>query len=99
MESTDSTSSIEIAFVYFKSNVFLILITFLSINLVNSLYSIYQKQPKGFADKYIALLSAGGSKKYNELLKPFKLNPKNPDFWQNGLDVLSSMIDELESLN
>lgn len=67
--------------------------------LVNSLYSIYQKQPKGFADKYIALLSAGGSKKYNELLKPFKLNPKNPDFWQNGLDVLSSMIDELESLN
>ena len=67
--------------------------------LVNSLYSIYQKQPKGFADKYITLLSAGGSKKYNELLKPFKLNPKNPDFWQNGLDVLSSMIDELESLN
>ena len=67
--------------------------------LVNSLYSIYQKQPEGFADKYIKLLSAGGSKKYNELLKPFKLNPKNPDFWQNGLDVLSSMIDELESLN
>lgn len=66
--------------------------------LVNSLYSIYQKQPKGFVDKYITLLSAGGSKKYNELLKPFKLNPKNPDFWQNGLDVLSSMIDELESL-
>jgi len=64
--------------------------------LVNSLYSIYQTNPKGFEQKYLTLLSAGSTKKYDELLKPFGLDPKNPDFWQKGIDVISNMIDELE---
>jgi len=66
--------------------------------LVNSLYGIYQSNPDGFEEKYINLLSAGGSKRYDELLKPFGLNPKDPDFWQRGLDVLIKLIDELETL-
>lgn len=66
--------------------------------LVNSLYGIYQNNPDGFEQKYIELLSAGGSKRYDELLKPFGLNPKDPDFWQQGLNVLIELIDELESL-
>ena len=66
--------------------------------LVNSLYGIYQTNPDGFEQKYLTLLSAGSTKKYDELLKPFGLNPKNPDFWQKGIAVLSNMIDELEKL-
>ncbi|MDD2839717.1 MAG: M3 family oligoendopeptidase [Rickettsiales bacterium] len=67
--------------------------------LVNSLYSIYQTNPNNFEQKYLTLLSAGSTKKYDEVLKPFGLNPKNPDFWQKGINVLSNMIDELENLN
>ncbi|MBR2141092.1 MAG: M3 family oligoendopeptidase [Rickettsiales bacterium] len=66
--------------------------------LVNSLYMSYVQNPDGFADKYIELLSAGGSKDYKELLKAFNLNPKNKDFWQNGMNLIISLIDELESL-
>jgi oligoendopeptidase F len=66
--------------------------------LVNSLYKIYQENPNGFQDKYITLLSAGGSKRYTELLKPLGLNPKDPLFWQKGVDVLIQMIDELENM-
>ncbi len=66
--------------------------------LVNSLYGIYQQNPDGFQEKYITLLSAGSTKRYDELLKPFGLNPKNPNFWQQGLNVLSGLIDELEQL-
>ena len=66
--------------------------------LVNSLYGIYLNNPNGFEQKYVELLSAGGSKRYDELLKPFGLDPKDPDFWQQGLNVLIKLIDELESL-
>lgn len=66
--------------------------------LVNSLYGIYQINPSNFKDKYIDLLSAGSSKRYTELLKPFGLNPKDSDFWQKGVDVLIRMISELENM-
>jgi oligoendopeptidase F len=64
--------------------------------LVNSLYSLYKKQPEGFVEKYIELLKAGGSKNYVELLKPFGLNPKDKTFWQNGLNTIIELIDMLE---
>jgi oligoendopeptidase F len=68
--------------------------------LVNSLYSVYQKGTVDqFQDKYLNLLSQGGSKKYDELLEPFGLNPKDKTFWQGGLDVIKSLVEELESLN
>ncbi|MBO4957111.1 MAG: M3 family oligoendopeptidase [Rickettsiales bacterium] len=66
--------------------------------LVNSLYMSYMKNSNGFADKYITMLSAGGSKDYKDLLKPFNLNPKSKDFWQNGMNLIISLIDELELL-
>ena len=66
--------------------------------LVNSLYYQYMKNPNGFADKYIELLSAGGSKKYDKLLEKFNLNPKNKEFWQNGLNMISDLINQLEEL-
>lgn len=67
--------------------------------LVNSLYGIYLEQPDGFEEKYITLLQAGSTKRYDELLKPFNLDPKDPEFWQNGLNVISGFIDELEAMD
>lgn len=66
--------------------------------LVNSLYGAYRSKPEGFTDKYFALLSAGGSKPYNELLEPFGLNAKDPSFWSIGLNMIDQLISELENL-
>ncbi|KIZ40936.1 MULTISPECIES: M3 family oligoendopeptidase [Rhodopseudomonas] len=66
--------------------------------LVNSLYAVYEKAQEGFADRYLAMLSAGGTKHYSELLKPFGLDAKDPTFWDGGLSVISGMIDELETM-
>jgi hypothetical protein len=41
--------------------------------LVNSLYAVYQGAEKGFAEKYLAMLKAGGTKRHKELLAPFGL--------------------------
>jgi len=66
--------------------------------LVNSLYALYNKQPDGFASKYLDLLRAGGSQDYSQLLQPFGLDLKQPVFWQNGLQVIADLIDEFELL-
>lgn len=66
--------------------------------LVNSLYSLYQSGHPDFVSKYMDLLRAGGSKRYPELLAPFGLNATDPQFWAQGLTVISQLIDELEDI-
>ncbi len=66
--------------------------------LVNSLYGVYENAHEGFVERYFALLSAGGSKPYDELLKPFGLNARDPRFWSIGLSMIERMIAELEAL-
>ncbi len=66
--------------------------------LVNSLYGIYERSNEGFVDRYFALLSAGGSKPYGELLAPFGLDAKDPSFWQIGLSMIERLIGELEAM-
>jgi oligoendopeptidase F len=66
--------------------------------LVNSLYAVYENAQAGFAERYLAMLAAGGTKHYSELLKPFGLDAKDPKFWDGGLSVISGMIDELEGM-
>jgi oligoendopeptidase F len=66
--------------------------------LVNSLYGVYERSRDGFAERYLAMLSAGGSKSYSELLKPFGLDAKDPAFWSIGLSVIERMIGELETM-
>jgi oligoendopeptidase F len=66
--------------------------------LVNSLYAVYENAQEGFAERYLAMLAAGGTKHYSELLKPFGLDAKDPAFWDGGLSVISGMIDELEAM-
>ena len=67
--------------------------------LVNSLYAQYQKSQDGFADRYLDLLRAGGSKHHSDLLAPFGLDAKDPDFWSLGLSMIEGLIDELEELD
>jgi len=64
--------------------------------LVNSLYAAYQAAPKGFAEKYLAMLSAGGTLRHKELLAPFGLDAADPEFWNRGLTMIEGLIDELE---
>jgi len=66
--------------------------------LVNSLYAVYENAAEGFAERYLAMLAAGGTKHHSELLAPFGLDARDPSFWQGGLSVIARMIDELESL-
>ena len=66
--------------------------------LVNSLYGVFRASPDGFAERYLALLAAGGTKHHSELLKPFGLDAHDPGFWSIGLGVIEGLIDELERL-
>ena len=65
--------------------------------LVNSLYAQYEKASEGFAERYFALLRAGGSKHHSELLAPFGLDARDPGFWALGLSMIERLIDELEA--
>lgn len=65
--------------------------------LVNALYGVYEDGLPDFADKYIAMLEAGGTLRHRELLAPFGLDASDPQFWRRGLDVISGLIDELEA--
>src|SRR5271169_5713589 len=67
--------------------------------LVNSLYAVYEHAAEGFAERYLAMLAAGGTKHHTELLAPFGLDARDPSFWQGGLGVIERMIEELESLS
>jgi len=67
--------------------------------LVNSLYAVYEKADKGFAERYLDMLAAGGTKHHKELLAPFGLDASDPNFWSMGLKVIEGLIDELEAMD
>ena len=66
--------------------------------LVNSLYGVFEGAREGFAERYLAMLSAGGTKHHSELLAPFGLDATDPGFWQIGLGMIEGMIGELEAM-
>ena len=47
--------------------------------LVNSLYAVYERASEGFAERYLAMLAAGGTKHHSELLAPFGLDARDPE--------------------
>jgi oligoendopeptidase F len=67
--------------------------------LVNSLFAVYERSAEGFAERYLEMLAAGGTKHYSELLAPFGLDARDPAFWHSGLGVIERMIVELEGLD
>lgn len=67
--------------------------------LVLALYEQYQRQGEGFADRYLDLLSAGGSDWPEKLIGKMGLDIKSPVFWHRGLDAIERMINEAEQLS
>ncbi len=67
--------------------------------LVNSLYAVYEEAHDGFAEKYLDMLRAGGTKHHKEMLAPFGLDASDPNFWAKGLKVIEDLIDELEAMD
>lgn len=67
--------------------------------LVNSLYAVYENADEGFADRYLDMLRAGGTKRHKELLAPFGLDASDPAFWDKGLGIVAGLIDELRELS
>lgn len=65
--------------------------------LVNSLYAHYQAHPDGFEQAYIHLLKAGGSKRYDEAMRPFGFDLRAPEFWEKGLAMIEGLIDAFEA--
>ena len=65
--------------------------------MVNALFSKYKNKELDFEKKYINLLKAGGSKNYNNLLKPLDLDITKKDFWTQSISIVNNLIDELES--
>ncbi|MDE0112743.1 MAG: M3 family oligoendopeptidase [Albidovulum sp.] len=67
--------------------------------LVNSMFSLYREEPSGFQEIYFDALRAGGSKHHSELLAPFGIDAADPNFWRNGMSIISGYIDELEAMD
>jgi oligoendopeptidase F len=66
--------------------------------LVMSLYQQYKNEGKDFIPKYIRILSAGGTKKPEDLLMEEGIDITNEDFWQKGFDLVNQKITDLISI-
>lgn len=73
---------------------------------VNNLIKAYEKWDENgefqiqedFDDLYIDMLSNTGVEDFKSLLEPFGIDAGAPDFWTNGLSLITDYIDEIEKL-
>ncbi|MBE2234276.1 MAG: M3 family oligoendopeptidase [Anaerolinea sp.] len=66
--------------------------------LVLALYARYQQEGGDFPERYLAMLTAGGSDWPHQIVKPLGVDLTDPGFWSNGLDILEGMVAEAEAL-
>ena len=64
--------------------------------MVLSLYEQYQKEGQPFVDKYIEMLSAGGSGYPKDMMVKLGMDIQDPAFWQNGMDLIGRMVDQAD---
>lgn len=67
--------------------------------LVLALYEKYKKEGKSFVDKYLKILSYGGSENPAKILKEVGINIEDEKFWQGGFDLVKEMVEELKKLS
>ena len=60
-----------------------------------SLFQRYKKEGKSFASTYIEILSSGGTKKPERLLREAGMDITKPRFWQDGFDYIQDQVKEL----
>lgn len=66
--------------------------------LVLSLFQQSKREGPAFAEKYLAMLEAGGSLTPQELVTKVGVTLDDPGFWQGGFDALARLVDEFETL-
>ena len=66
--------------------------------LVLALYARYRKEGESFTPKYLELLAAGGSEAPVKLMARMGINLEDPAFWEEGMGILRSMVEEAERL-
>ncbi|MBQ7303687.1 MAG: hypothetical protein IJW75_02055 [Alphaproteobacteria bacterium] len=74
--------------------------------LVNNLIKAYENWnensefqiQENFDDLYLDMLSSTGVEDFKSLLEPFGIDANSPEFWANGIDVITQYIDEIETL-
>lgn len=64
-----------------------------------SFFHRYKKEGKSFAPTYIEILSAGGSKKPETLLKEHGIDISSQKFWQDGFDYIKNQVNRLAKLD
>lgn len=68
--------------------------------LTQSLYTQQSRLAERFEPLYLELLRSGNTKNAIELLDPFGLDPYNPQFWIDGINIgLGSLVQEAEDLS
>jgi oligoendopeptidase F len=61
-----------------------------------AVYGRYEEEGPEFESKYLALLSAGGSKSPEELGAIVGVDLADPSFWDKGLDLVERKLDAAE---
>ena len=61
-----------------------------------AVYGRYEEEGPGFAEAYLELLSAGGSKSPEELGAIVGVDLADPGFWDKGLDLVERKLDAAE---
>ena len=64
-----------------------------------TLYRRYRMKGSQFAASYLRLLGHGGSSSLSQILAEVGLDPRKPDLWQEGFDVVRRFIGELDQLS
>lgn len=65
-----------------------------------SLYAVQGDLGDRFEGMYLDLLRAGGSKNAVELMEPFGLDPRDPEFWRRGIaGSVQTWLDEAEAIS
>ena len=62
------------------------------------LYTLYQRDPEPFKDRYDALLSSTGLADAATLGKRFGIDITKPEFWRASLDQIRADVDRFEAL-
>ena len=62
------------------------------------LYSVYQKEPDSFQDRYDDLLSSTGLADAATLGRRFGIDITTPDFWRASIDQIRADIDRFETM-
>jgi oligoendopeptidase F len=65
--------------------------------LVWALYARYKSGMAGFQEKYLEVLTAGGSDYPHNILAPMGIDLRDPAFWQEGLGLLDEFVAQTEA--